>query len=136
MIRDKTEFARYNTVIISVLISITSLLYNTKEYEELIHYSNMLMEFQEKNNEYNRIYYVDFYLSFAYYKTNKLCKSKKHFMRGIYSALLFENKIDIEYIVKMKEFNELADKLSVNQHLIGQLYEIIGPSYNPYNINL
>ena len=84
-----------------------------------------MIDFQEKNSEYNRIYYVDFYLSFAYYKANKLSKSKEHFMRGIYSALLFKNKLDIAYITQMKEFSELAESLEINQYLIDQFYEIL-----------
>ncbi len=124
MIRDKTELSSYNTVIISVLISMTSLLYHSKEYEELIKYSDSLIAFQEKNSEYNRIYYVDFYLSIAYYKTNKVIKSKEHFMRGLYSALLFKNKWDITFIISMEEFSEVAKGLTINQYLLDQLYSI------------
>ena len=94
LIEDKTAFTRYNTVVISVLISFTSLLYNMEDYEKLIEYSNWLMDFQEKYSEYNRFYYVDYYLAFAFYKTEQPIKAREHFMRGGYSALLFKNKID------------------------------------------
>lgn len=125
MIKNKTEFARYNTAIITVLISITALLHNTKEYEELIKYSKILRGFQEKYSEYNRIYYVDFYLAFAYYKTNEFSKSKQHFQKGLYAALLFKSKLDVNYIVKMDGFSEVADKLEINQYLLDEFYEIL-----------
>lgn len=106
MVKDKTEFARYNTVIINVLISFTSLLYNRGQYEELIKYSKLLMDFQEKYSEYNRFYYVEYYLAFAYYQIGNSNKAQEHFMRGGYSALLFKNKIDIEYITQMEDFKK------------------------------
>lgn len=125
MIKDKGEFARYNTVIITVLISIASLLHNTEEYDELIQYSNVLRGFQEKYSEYNRIYYVDFYLAIAYYKTNELAQAKEHFEKGLYAALLFKSKLDTSYILMMEGFSEVADKLEINQYLLDQLYEIL-----------
>lgn len=124
MIKNKRDFSRYNTVIINVLISLTSFFYNAKEYDELIKYSKELLEFQEKYNEYSRIYYGEFYLSFAYFKTNKLSKSKEHFMRGIYSASLFQNKMDLNFIIEMKDFNEIVDKLNINQCFVEEFYKL------------
>lgn len=121
LIENKTKFSRYNTVIISVLISITSLLYNMEEYEELIKYSNWLMDFQEKYSEYNRFYYVEYYLAFAYYKIEEPDKAREHFMRGGYSALLFKNKIDIEFITEMPGFTEIAEELKIDPRFIEQL---------------
>ena len=119
MVKDKKELPKYNTVIITVLISMTSLLYNAKEYNKLIKHSNKLIDFQEENGEYNRIHYVYFYISFAYYKTNNLTKSKEYFMRGIHSALLFKNKLDISYILKMEDiigfFDDICDDISNNR---------------------
>lgn len=125
MIKNKAEFSRYRTVIITVLISFISLLYNLKEYDELIKHSNDLLAFQEKYSEYNRIYYVDFYMAIAYYKTNKLSKSKEHFMRGLHSALLFKSKLDMKYIAEIKEFKDVANKLEINQYLLEQFYEVL-----------
>lgn len=125
MIRNKMGFSRYNTVIVTVLICLTSFFYNAEEYDELIKYSKELIEFQEKYNEYNRIYYAEFYLSFAYYKTNQLSKSKEHFMRGIHSASLFKNKMDLGFITKMREFTEVVDKLDINQGFIEQFYKLL-----------
>lgn len=125
LVKDKTAFTRYNTVIITVLISVTSLFYNMEEYEKLIEYSQFLMDFQEKYSEYNRFYYVDYYLAFAYYKTNEPDKAHDHFMRGGYSALLFKNKIDIEYITGMKGFKEITENLEVDSRFIEQLCKII-----------
>lgn len=124
MVKNKISFSRYNTVTINVLISLTSCLYNTKKYKELIKYSKYLIEFQEKYNDYNRIYYADFYLAFAYYKTNKLSKSKEHFIRAIHSASLFKNKMDLNFIINMKDFNQIVDKLHINQYYIEQLYKL------------
>lgn len=124
MIKNKTELPRYYTVIINVMISLTSLLYNSGEYDKLIKYALDLIEFQEENAEYSRIYYADFYLAFAYYNTNKLSKSKEHFMRGIHAANLFKNKMDINFIVKMKEFSQIVDKLNIDQHYVQELYKL------------
>lgn len=125
LIRDKTAFTRYNTVIISVLISVTSLLYNLEEYEELVKYSNWLMDFQEKYSEYNRFYYVEYYLAFAYYKTGDSVKARDHFMRGGYSALLFKNKIDIEFIMGMSGFKEITENLEIDPQFIEQLNQVL-----------
>lgn len=124
MIRNKTDFSRYNTVIINVLISLTSYLYSAGEYKELIKYANELIEFQEKNTEYNRMYYGDFYLAFAYYRTNKLSESKEHYMRGIHSVSLFQNKRDLNTIIKMEAFNDLAEKLGIDQVYIERLSKL------------
>lgn len=124
MIKKKTEFSRYNTVIISVMISLTSLLYNAKEYDELIKHATDLIEFQEKNTEYNRIYYADFYLAFAYYNTDEFSKSKEYFMRGIHSASLFKNKMDINIIIGMRDFNQIVDKLDLDQYYIEEFYKL------------
>lgn len=130
MIEDKKEFSRYRTVIITVLISLVSLLYNAKEYDKLIKYSNDLIEFQEKNSEYNRIYYVDFYLAIAYYKKNQSSKAKHHFMRGVHSALLFKSKLDMVYIMEMEELREIVDNLDINQYFLDQFYEILDLTNN------
>lgn len=123
-ISNKMGFSRYNTVIINVLISLTSFLYNDKKYKELIKHSKELIEFQEKNGQYDRIYYAYFYLAFAYYKTNELSKVKEHFMRGIHSASLFKNKMDLNFIIKMKEFSEIADKFDINKYYIEHFYKL------------
>lgn len=124
LVENKTAFDRYNTVIISVLISITSLLYNMEEYEELIKYSNWLMDFQEKYSQYNRFYYVDYYLAFAYYKTDNPTQAREHFMRGGYSALLFKNEIDIGFIMQMKGFKEISKDVEIDPRFIEQLNKV------------
>jgi len=124
MVRNKTEFSRYNTAVINVMISLNSFFYSDKAYDDLIVYSTRLLEFQEKNNEYNRIYYADFYLAFAYYNKNQLPKSKKHFMRGIHSASLFKNKMDINIITTMRDFNEAAEKLDIDSSYIKAFHKL------------
>lgn len=121
---NKYEFSRYSTSVITVMISKNSLLYHRKMYDELIMHSEHLLRFQEKYTEFNRIYYGEFYLSFAYYRTGELQKAKEHFLKGIHSALLFQNKLDIKYILQMGIFNEMIEKLDINQYLIDQLHEI------------
>lgn len=125
LIKNKTAFARYNTVVISVLISITSLLYSMEKYDELIKYSNWLMDFQEKYSQYNRFYYVEYYLAFAYYKIGDPTRAREHFMRGGYSALLFKNPIDIHFITGMKGFKEIAKDLDIDPQFIQQLNKIV-----------
>lgn len=125
LIKNKTEFPRYHTVIITVLFLMISSLYSLGEYEESIEYSTLLKDFQEKHSEYNRLYYVDFYLSFAYCKIGEREKAFDHFMRGIYSALLFKNKVDIYFITQMPEFTEISESLEINPKFINQLYAIL-----------
>lgn len=121
LVENKTAFTRYNTVIISVMVSIIALLYDMEDYEKLIETSNWLKDFQEKYSEFNRLYYVDYYLAFAFYKTEQLIKAREHFMRGGYSALLFKNKIDINFIMEMRDFEEMTNDLEINPRFIEQL---------------
>lgn len=125
IIKKSIEFTRYKAVIISALITIASFLYNTEQYEELLKHSKHLIEYQEKHSEYGRMYFVEFYFSLAYYKTNKITESKEHFMRGLYSVLLLKNKIDIGFIIKIKGFKEVSKNLDIDQKLLDELYEIL-----------
>lgn len=84
-----------------------------------------MTEYQEKHSEYSRIYYVEFYIAFAYYKTNKITESKEHFMRGLYSVLLLKSKVDISFIIRIKGFKEISEALDIDQKLIDELYEIV-----------
>lgn len=117
LVKNKTKFPRYYTVIINVLISLTSFLYNSQDYEKLIHYSKILLDFHEKQNEYNRIYYADIYLAFGYYHTNNLEASKKHFYRGLLSTSLFKNQLDLDVMIQTKDFNKLLNEFLEDKHI-------------------
>lgn len=101
-----------------------------EEYEELIKYSTRLKDSQEKHREYNRFYYVDFYLSFAYYEMNDLERVFDHFMRDSYSAILFKNPVDVYFITQMPGFKIAAKNLQIEPKFIQQLYDIIETNDN------
>lgn len=96
-----------------------------KDYENLIKYSKLLVDFQEKYSEFNRVYYVDFYLSFAYFHTGECEKAREHFMRGGYAALLFKNNLDIAVITQLEDFDRVAEKLEIAPGFIDQLYKVL-----------
>lgn len=125
MVEYKTRFPRYNTAIITVYILYSSLLYLNEEYQELIEHSKLLRDFQEEHCELNRTYYVDFYLSFAYYHMDKYIKSKDHFIRAVSILLLFENKEDIRTITQMKDFSRITQKLKIDSELTDKLYSYL-----------
>lgn len=114
LIKDKGEFSRYQITCVSLLISLTSLLYHEENYNELTNCSQKLLAFQKKHNEYNRIYYGEFYLSIGYYQKKQFVESKKHFMRALYSMTLFENNMDIKFIKNKKIFGELVEYFSID----------------------
>lgn len=135
LVKKKTEFPRYHTVIINVLISLNSFLYNSRDYEQLIDYSTILLEFQEKQNEYSRIYYADIYLAFGYYHTNNLEVSKKHFYRGLLSASLFKNQLDLDVMIQTKDFNQLMKEFLKEEH-IQLFYQQTGLAFiDPFKID-
>ena len=115
LIESKTEYSRYNVTYINVLISLTSLLFQENNYDELINYSKQLLTFQKKHNEYNRIYYAEFYLASGYFRNNRLAKSKKHFIRSLQLMSLFKNKRDNNLIQNMDIFSEMIDYFSINE---------------------
>lgn len=125
LIEHQTKFSRYNTIVVTVLISLASLLYNMKDYKNLVKYSKLLGDFQEKYSEFNRVYYVDFYLSFAYFHIGKCKKAREHFMQGGYAALLFKNKLDIWVITQLEDFDDVAKKLEIAPEFIDQLYKVL-----------
>lgn len=125
MVKEKKAFTRYHTAITNVLISLTSLFYNLGDYEELKKYSKILLKFQEKNNQYSRIYYAYYYLSVAYYKSKRFIEAEEFFMKGLHAALLFNNKMDINIIVKTRDFDEMVNQLDINSYYIGKIYALL-----------
>lgn len=123
IIEKKFTCTKYRTVIISVMISLTSFLYHTKKYDGLIKHANTLLAFQEQHHEYDRIYYAYFYLSFGYYHINNFNKSEEYFLKGLHSSFLFKNKMDMSYISKMDDFDDIAYK--INESYIKKFYSLM-----------
>lgn len=125
MVKQKKGFDRYNTVAITVLIALITLYFNNEDYEKMLSVSKELRTYQKEKNDYNRIYYVEFYLAFAYLEKNQKEEAKKHFMDGVHSALLFKNAFDIQTIMEFKGFEELSKKLNIDQKYLEQFKEIV-----------
>lgn len=125
LIEYKTNFSRYNTVVITVYTSLAALLYNLKDYENLVKYSMLLIDFQEKYSEFNRVYYVNFYLSFAYFHLGEYEKARKHYMQGGYAALFFNSKFDLQVITQFEDFDRVAHKLEIEPLFIEQIYKAL-----------
>ncbi|MDN6730696.1 MAG: helix-turn-helix domain-containing protein [Atopostipes suicloacalis] len=124
-IKTKTKFDRYNVTIISVLISLTALYFNRKDYKSLLEIALELKKLHNKYSSYNRYYYVNFYLAFAYFENEEPKKAKEYFMSGIHSALLFKSVIDIPYLLKIDGIYELAKDLSIDERYFQQLEQIV-----------
>lgn len=125
LIENKKEFPRYHTVIVNVMLSLISYFYNAGEYEKLEKYSNILLDFQEERNKYSQIYYPYFLLASAYYQTNQFTQAKNYFMKAIYSTLLFKNKIDLNILVDLIDFDELIEGLAIDEDYLQGIYELL-----------
>lgn len=114
LVKDKTDYARYHISYTNVLISLIALLYHNESYDKLINYSKKLLTFQKKYNEYNRIYYAEFYLAAGYFQKNKLAESKNQFTRSLQLISLFENEIDSKVIRNTPIFSEMVKSFSID----------------------
>lgn len=118
LIEDQVRKPGYQTVYISLIISLLSYYYHENNNEEIIRYGKKILTFQKEENEYNRIYYPEFYLASAYYRTKSFSKSKKHFVRALHAMSLFGNEFDNSIIQTMPIFSEMLKYYSIEEKSI------------------
>lgn len=125
MIKGKIRYQRYGTTIISVYISLVAVYFNQGDYDQVIERAYELKMIHDKYSRYNRVYYVNFYLAFAYFNKDNKKKARKYFMDGVHSVLLFKNAIDIQHILNLERIEELADTLEVDRKYLLEFQKII-----------
>lgn len=130
LVKNKTNYQRYTTTLISVYISLTAVYFNKGDYDRLIKTAYDLRNLHEKYNRFNRVYYVNFYLAYAYYEKEDSKKARAYFMDGVHSVLLFKNVIDIQHILNLEGIHKLADSLDVDAIYLQRFQEIVDESKN------
>lgn len=130
LVKNKTNYQRYTTTLISVYISLTAVYFNKGDYDRLIKTAYDLRNLHEKYNRFNRVYYVNFYLAYAYYEKEDSKKARAYFMDGVHSVLLFKNVIDIQHILNLEGIHKLADSLDVDAIYLQRFQEIVDKSKN------
>ncbi|MDN6161208.1 MAG: helix-turn-helix domain-containing protein [Atopostipes sp.] len=125
MIKNKTRYNRYNTTVISAFISYAALLFNQKDYERLLDIAHELKRLHNKYSRHNRVYYVHFYLAYAYFENDEVEKARESYMEGIHSALLFKNIIDLKVILQFEGIEELAVDLDIHKRYFQQIQEVV-----------
>ncbi len=117
----KDQIEKYVTVLFTVMINKITLLYLSKEYDEVISEAKLLGQYQKQANVFDSLHHSFIYLAFAYYHKGMEEEGIAWFMKCLSIMSFNYRPLDMYYFSEYELFDVLINDQRLPKGIIGEV---------------
>lgn len=123
IMQKKQRSAHDEQLLLFVEIGVMVMDYHNKDYDKVIEMCRLKENDTFRINAYGVSHFIFFYMAFAYYEQGHRENSIMYFKKGLHSVVVYEKKIDMSYISRLKTFEILISDKNISQDLVNEYKE-------------
>lgn len=115
--RKKYEVERYLQLSTTITVNLMGAYYINGEYDDVINVSREFLRIKQRLNSYDRIHFIYFFMSFAYYEKKMREEAHEFLKKAIYFLMMEYRPTDVSYVSMDLRFREMLDDLSAGSEI-------------------